>query len=66
MLVIRRRERQWIELTHSASGDSVRILVKDVRRGYDVSLGFDDPDWHFEIVRPEVVASESRSTEETR
>ncbi len=64
MLVIRRREGQWIDVVHGATGDMVRIRVNTIRRDYDVSLGFDDPDWNFEITRPKSVKAEVETEEQ--
>lgn len=56
MLVLRRRDGQWVELIHR-SGDVVRIRVYGIgERGDDqVSIAFDDDDRNFEIKRPERV-----------
>ena len=57
MLVLRRKEGQWIEITHR-SGDVVRFRVYDIGAvGGDapgrVNLAFDDPDRNFTINRAE-------------
>lgn len=54
MLILRRKEGQWVEVTHR-SGDVLRVLVRDVRPGGpgQVNLGWEDPDHHFVIQRPE-------------
>lgn len=54
MLVLRRRDGQWVELIHR-SGDVLRIRVYGIgERGVDqVSIAFDDDDRNFEIKRPE-------------
>jgi hypothetical protein len=68
VLVLKRKEGQWLEVTHS-SGDTVRIRLYDVeirmnsegRMVGQAHLAFDDPDRNFEIERPE----RKRPTEET-
>lgn len=54
MLVLKRREGQWVELTHH-SGDTIRIRVGRVDLGHpsSVNLTFDDTPRNFEIERPE-------------
>ncbi len=54
MLVLRRKEGQWIEVTHR-SGDVLRFRVYDVSGETPgrVNLAFDDPERHFSIQRPE-------------
>ena len=54
MLVLKRKEGQWIELTHR-SGDVLRFRVYNIVCDHQgrVNLAFDDPDRHFEIQRPE-------------
>ncbi len=54
MLVLRRKEGQWVEITHK-SGDVVRFRVYDINEAGQgrVNLAFDDPDRHFTIQRPE-------------
>jgi hypothetical protein len=54
MLVLRRSEGQWVEMTHR-SGDRIRFRVYDlVNQGVGrVHLAFDDPSRTFEIIRPE-------------
>ena len=53
MLVLRRKEGQWIDITHR-SGDVLRVRVYDLRsRTGQVSLAFDDADRNFAIQRPE-------------
>ena len=54
MLVLRRTEGQWVEVTHK-SGDKMRFRVYDL--GHEgsgrVHLAFDDPARNFAIQRPE-------------
>jgi hypothetical protein len=57
MLVQKRYEGQWLELTHR-SGDVIRILARDIRgrapgEPARVDLVCDDPARNFEIRRPE-------------
>jgi hypothetical protein len=54
MLVLRRTEGQWVEVTHH-SGDVLRIRVYGLcsRAPGTVHLAFDDPPRHFTIERPE-------------
>ena len=56
MLVLRRKEGQWIEVTHR-SGDVLRFRVYDLAAEGEgrVNLAFDDPARNFEIQRPERV-----------
>jgi hypothetical protein len=58
MLVLRRRDGQWVEAKHR-SGDVLRIRVYGIgERGADqVSIAFDDDERNFEIERPERVDS---------
>ena len=53
MLVLKRKEGQWIDITHR-SGDTLRIRVYNIRSGYpaQLDLAFDDDARHFEIQRP--------------
>jgi len=61
MLVLRRKEGQWIEITHP-SGDRVRIRVYNIRSRYPghLDLAFDDADHHFTIRRGEQAAPADR------
>ena len=54
MLVLKRKDGQWIEMTHK-SGDIVRFRVYNLRVDFpgQATLAFDDPDRNFEIQRPE-------------
>lgn len=54
MLVLRRGDGQWTEVTH-AGGDVLRVRVCNVRPGHPgrVELVFDDPARNFRIERPE-------------
>lgn len=54
MLVLSRKEGQWIEVTHH-SGDLLRIRVYNLREGNPpcVDLAFDDDARNFAIHRPE-------------
>ena len=54
MLILRRKEGQWVEITHR-SGDTIRVRVTNIRaRGPgQIDLAFDDGERHFAIHRPE-------------
>jgi uncharacterized protein Veg len=54
MLVLKRKEGQWVEITHK-NGDKLRIRVYRIREGYpsQLDLAFDDEARNFEIQRPE-------------
>ncbi len=54
MLVLKRREGQWVEITHK-SGDTIRIRVYNIRSRYpgQLDLAFEDEARNFEIQRPE-------------
>jgi hypothetical protein len=54
MLVLRRTDGQWVEVTHR-SGDVLRIRVYGVcsRAPGTAHLAFDDPPRNFAIERPE-------------
>lgn len=58
MLVLRRTEGQWVEVTHEGSGDVLRIKVYDLRgtipaKPGQAHLAFDDEARNFTIARPE-------------
>lgn len=57
MLVLRRSEGQWVEVTHK-SGDVLRFRVYDLcgEAPGRVHLAFDDAARNFEIQRPERLA----------
>ena len=54
MLVLKRREGQWVDIIHK-DGDVIRIRVYRIREGNpgDLDLAFDDDARNFEIRRPE-------------
>lgn len=54
MLVLKRKEGQWVEITHK-SGDKLRIRAFRIREGFpsQLDLAFEDDDRNFEIQRPE-------------
>jgi hypothetical protein len=60
MLVLRRKEGQWVEVTHK-SGDTIRIRVYNIRSRYpsQLDLGFQDETHSFRIQRPERVIAAS-------
>jgi hypothetical protein len=60
MLVLRRTDGQWVEITHR-SGDVMRFRVYDLHRQPpgQVHLAFDDPHRHFTIQRPERLARQA-------
>jgi sRNA-binding carbon storage regulator CsrA len=51
MLVLKRREGDWTNATCEC-GNCLQFKVYDIHQD-KVNLAFDDPDRHFEIVRPE-------------
>ena len=55
MLILRRREDQWVEITHRESGNSIRVRVCNIRARYpgQVDLVLDDEAYNFVIQRPE-------------
>lgn len=55
MLVLKRKEGQWIEVVHEASGETLRIRVYgiDGRFPGHANLAFDDAPKHFRIERVE-------------
>lgn len=57
MLVLRRKEGQWLEVIHAASGDKMHIRVCNIKTHYSgqADLGFDDDARNFIINRPERV-----------
>ena len=52
MLVLKRRPGEWIEVTHSATGQKCMIGYKRMNDTGEVELLFDDPARIFEFVRP--------------
>jgi hypothetical protein len=54
MLVLKRKEGQWVEVTHR-SGDVLRIRACNIQGANPghVNLAFDDDARNFEIERPE-------------
>ncbi|HEV3164670.1 MAG TPA: hypothetical protein VGZ22_11630 [Isosphaeraceae bacterium] len=62
MLVLKRKEGQWINITHR-SGDVIRLRVYQICGGLSshVSVALDDDAHNFEIQRPErVVRAQDR------
>jgi hypothetical protein len=54
MLVLRRKDGQWVEVTHK-SGDAIRIRVYNIRARFpaQVDIAFDDNAHNFVVQRPE-------------
>jgi len=54
MLILRRKEGQWVEIKHK-SGDVIRVRVYNIRTRYpgQLDLAFDDDARNFSIQRPE-------------
>ncbi len=54
MLILRRKEGQWVEIKHK-SGDVIRVRVYNIRARYpgQLDLAFDDDARNFTIQRPE-------------
>lgn len=54
MLILRRKEGQWVEITHR-SGDVIRVRVCNIRTRYpgQIDLVLDDDAHNFLIQRPE-------------
>jgi hypothetical protein len=54
MLVLRRKRGSWVEITHAASGDVIRIKIHLVIPSTGrVDLAFEDDARHFQIDREE-------------
>lgn len=58
MLVLKRKEGQWVEITHR-SGDVLRFRVYNLRPGSPgyLDVAFDDDARNFSIQRPERLAA---------
>ena len=56
-MILRRKEGQWVEITHR-SGDVIRVRVCNIRARHpgQLDLALDDPDHNFVIQRPERLA----------
>jgi hypothetical protein len=56
MLVLKRKEGQWIEITHT-SGDVIRFRVYNIRSRFpgQLDIAFEDDARRFTIERPERV-----------
>jgi hypothetical protein len=54
MLILRRKEGQWVEITHR-SGETIRLRVYNIRSRYpgQLDIAFDDDARNFAIQRPE-------------
>jgi hypothetical protein len=57
MLILRRKEGQWVEIRHR-SGDLIRVRVYNIRTRNpgQLDLAFDDEAHHFQVQRPERAA----------
>ena len=60
MLVLKRKEGQWIDVTHK-SGDVLRFRVYNLCTEFPgrVNLAFDDAERNFEIQRPERILAKA-------
>ena len=58
MLILRRKEGQWVEITHK-SGDTIRLRMYNIRTRYpgQLDVAFDDDARNFVIQRPENVVN---------
>ncbi len=67
MLVLKRKEGQWVEVTHR-SGDILRIRVCQIESGQPghLNLAFDDDARHFQIERPSASSRPPRSSRPSR
>jgi sRNA-binding carbon storage regulator CsrA len=61
MLVLKRHEGEWVEITHTASGDVLRVRVYRTEFG-QAHLAFDDSPRNFRIERPERATRPPQST----
>lgn len=65
MLIMNRKEGDWVEATHSASGDLLKFRLCNIH-GHGakarVRLIFDDPEFHFAINREERVVPERKDS----
>src|SRR4051794_31014076 len=54
MLILRRKEGQWVDITHR-SGDTIRVRVYNIRARQpgQLDLAFDDDARNFQVQRPE-------------
>jgi hypothetical protein len=54
MLILRRKEGQWVDITHK-SGDTIRVRVYNIRTRHpgQLDLAFDDEARNFAVQRPE-------------
>ncbi len=54
MLVLKRKEGQWVDIIHK-NGDKLRVRVYRIKEGFpsQLDLAFDDEERNFEIERPE-------------
>lgn len=65
MLVLKRRDGEWLEIAHVESGDVLRVRLYDIRGetpGHQsLSVLFDDPDRNFSITRPDRAIGNERT-----
>ena len=66
MLVLRRTDGQWVEVTHAKTGDRLRFRVYDLCAEFPgrVHLAFDDAARNFDIQRPERFAGKTQVAEQ--
>ena len=59
MLILRRKEGQWVEIRHK-SGDTIRVKVYNIRSRFpgQLDLAFDDDPHNFSVQRPERTPAE--------
>jgi sRNA-binding carbon storage regulator CsrA len=52
MLVLKRKDGQWINITHAKTGEVVRMHIYNLKNG-QVDIAFDDASRNFDIQRPD-------------
>jgi hypothetical protein len=65
MLVIRRTEGQWVEVTHVATGDVLRLRLYGLTVAGRVNVAFDDLPRKFKIRRGDTTATTPAASRET-
>lgn len=53
MLILRRKVREGVRITHRGSGDVIDVWVNKVRAGGQAELGLEDEPNHFKAERAE-------------